>query len=76
MPGKDRTFSAKDVIRIFNHHLDFEEQGLVLLDLCRGVKIEVFDEIARLVPVLAGEEAIEETDLIENLITIISGGRL
>ncbi len=64
MGNKDRTFSAKDIIRITSANLTSQEQVLVLLSICKGVSIEVIDNKAILVPLTSGEEALEEQDLI------------
>lgn len=71
MPGKDRTFSAKDIIRIISANLTRKEQVLVLISICKGVRIEVFDDKAILVPLTSQEEALEEQDIIEDLISLI-----
>ncbi len=76
MPRLDRTFTGKDILRLFNQHLDSKEQTEVLIELCRGVKIEVFDDIALLVPELASRESIEELDIVEVLIEILLGAFL
>lgn len=71
MPSKNRTFSAKDVIRIINDHLTGNEQVEVVLSVCKGIKIAIFDGKPLLVPITSEEEAIEEVDLVEVAIDLI-----
>lgn len=68
MPRKDRSFTDRDVIRIIRNNLTDVELAKVLLEICKGVKIEVFDGEAILVPLTSDEETIEETSLVEGLI--------
>lgn len=68
MPRKDRSYTDRDVIRIVRNNLTQAEVGMVLLELCRGVKIEVFDGEAILVPISVEEESIEESSIIEDLL--------
>ena len=63
MPAKDRTFTPQDIIRIIDNNLDFNERVGVLIAICSGVKIAVFDGIPLLVPKLPSEEALEEQDI-------------
>ena len=67
MPRQDRTFRGTDIIRFIDRNLNSKERVEVLLSICKGVKIEVFDDKAILVPILAAEEAIEDVE-IEKLI--------
>ena len=67
-----KTFTSKDVLRIFENHLDRQEQTEVLIAICRDIKIEVFDGIAQLVPELASKEAIEEQDIIDLIVDLIA----
>ena len=71
MPRKDRTFSAKDIIRFVDVHLTDAERVDVIIALCLGVKIEVFDNIPILVTESAESAGIEETDFVENLIELL-----
>lgn len=69
MPRKDRTYTDRDVIRIIRNHLTGFEVAKVLLEVCRGVKIEIFDGEAILVPLSVEESTLEEVDLIEDVAT-------
>ena len=71
MPRQDRTFTDKDIVRLIENNLDNQEQTKVLIALCRGIKIEVFDDIAILVPEFAAAEAIEETDIVNLIIDLL-----
>lgn len=76
MPRKDRTFTDKDVIRIVNKNLSPEERLRVLLTLCEGVKIEDFGLGPVLVPESVELTTLQETNLIELLVSIVSGAIL
>jgi len=70
MPRKDRTFTDKDIIRLVNGNLDAKEQAKVLISLCKGIKIETFDNIDILVPELVREAEIEDVNLVESIIDL------
>ena len=69
MPRKDRTFSDKDLIRIFNLHLTPEEQNRVLDILCGPVP-PAPEEVTRLESLL--RDILDFLSLLEPLIGLLS----
>ena len=71
MARKDRTFTVKDIERFINNNLSDQEFVSLIILICKGVKIQSFEDIEILVPILAVEQGITEVNLINSIIKIV-----
>jgi len=72
MARKDRTFTDKDIIRLVNKNLSNEEFVHVIIELCKGIKIESFDHLTLIVTETATKQGIKDIDFITLLIKLIA----